>query len=236
MKAIILAGGFGRRLRPLTDTTPKPMLLVAGKPILEWQMDWLGTMGVDEFALCVGHLHEKVMDYFGDGASIGGPVHYAIESEPLGTGGALRNALPYFPQNEDEPFFVLNGDVLTDLDLRRTLKSSQGYNIVGALSLVPLPSPYGTVETDAAGQVLEFKEKPRLTDHWINGGVYCLRRSIAPYLPTKGSLETDVFPRLAREGKLRAERFPECFWMSVDSPKDMEEYSKLLAGRSPRLL
>lgn len=230
MKAIILAGGFGKRLRPLTDTTPKPMLLVADRPILEWQMGWLKSAGVDEFVLCIGHLRQKIMDHFGDGSFMGVRVHYVVESEPLGTGGALHNARLYFPESKDEPFFVLNGDVISNLDLARTLKASLGLGINGALSLVPLPSPYGTVVTDDSKRVLEFKEKPRLLDHWINAGIYCFRSGIARSLPENGSLETDVFPRLATEGTLVAERYPESFWMSIDSPKDMEEAAKALSG------
>ena len=107
MRAVILAGGSGKRLRPLTDTVPKPMLLVAGRPILEWQMKWLQSAGVDHFILCIGPLREKVMDHFGDGSSMGVRVDYVIEDQPLGTGGALRNASGYFPTDERESFFAL---------------------------------------------------------------------------------------------------------------------------------
>lgn len=228
MKAVILAGGLGRRLRPLTDTIPKPMVPVAGKPILQWQMEWLKTVGVDEFILCIGHLREKVMEFFGDGASLGVKVRYVIEEEPLGTGGALKNASAHFPKAE--PFFCLNGDVISDLDLHSVLKASRTPGAVGALSLVPLPSPYGTVVTGPGGYVTDFKEKPRLTDHWINAGVYCLQPSVAGYLPQRGSLEIDVFPKLAREHKLLSFQYPSSFWMSMDSPKDIEEAGKVLEG------
>ena len=229
MKAIILAGGFGKRLRPLTDTIPKPMLPVAEKPILRWQMEWLRRAGVDEFVLCIGHLKEKVMEYFKDGSTFGVKVHYVIEDEPLGTGGALRNALPYFPRSE--PFFTLNGDVLTALDATTLVRKRGEAGALGVLALVPLPSPYGTVTSDDNGKVSAFREKPRLMDHWINGGVYCLDPGIGVYLPKKGSLETEVFPRLAKEGKLSAVKFPQDFWMSVDSHRDIEEASKALAGQ-----
>lgn len=233
MKAIILAGGFGKRLRPLTDTVPKPMIPIADKPILQWQVEWLKAAGVSKFVLCIGHLKEKVIEHFGDGRGFKVHVDYVKEDEPLGTGGALRNALPHFPAGE--PFFCLNGDILSDLDLKLVMRRRQESDAIAALSLVPLPSPYGTVIADEQGRVSAFLEKPRLQDHWINGGVYCLHPSIAPYLPLKGSLETDVFPVLAREGKLVATRYPNGFWMSVDSPKDVEEAAKALK-KSARFL
>lgn len=229
MKAIILAGGFGKRLRPLTDTVPKPMVPVADKPILRWQMEWLRRAGVDEFVLCIGHLKDRVIEYFKDGRDFGVRVSYVIEDEPLGTGGALRNALPHFPRAD--PFFTVNGDVLTSLDAATLIRKREDTGAMGVLALVPLPSPYGTVTTDQSGRVSAFLEKPRLMDHWINAGVYCLHPAVAEYLPKKGSLETEVFPKLAREGKLGAVQFSRDFWMSVDSPKDLEEATKALAGR-----
>ena len=229
MKAIILAGGMGKRMRPLTDTVPKPMVLVADKPILQWQMDWMKGSGVQEFVLCVGHLKEKIIEFFGDGSRFGVRVDYVIEEEPLGTAGALRNALPHFPQSE--PFFSLNGDNLIDLDLRDLRAHRDATGAVGSLALVPLPCPYGVVMTDDRGYVTSFVEKPRLMEHWINPGVYCLHPSISSYLPEKGSLELEVFPRLAGERKLTAARYPDSFWMSVDSPKDVEEATKALRAR-----
>ena len=229
MKAIILAGGLGKRLRPLTDTTPKPMVLVADKPIAQWQVEWLKSNGVDEFVFCIGHLKEKVMEHFGDGSGFGVRVDYVVEEEPLGTAGALRNARPYFPKGE--PFFCLNGDNLSDLDVKVLLDRQNEAGAMGALALVPLPSPYGVVLTDGEDRVTAFLEKPRLTDHWINPGVYCLHPGIASYLPEKGSLEYDVFPVLAGEHKLIGVKYPDGFWMSVDGLKDVEEATRALGGR-----
>ncbi len=231
MKAMILAGGLGTRLRPLTDTIPKPLIRVANKPILVWQIEWLRRGGVDEFVLCISHLKEKIMAYFGDGSSLGVNVRYVVEENPRGTGGALHNAAPYFPKSE--AFFALNGDVVTDLDLNQLARRRQETSAMAAIALVPLPSPYGEVVTDDRGMVSSFTEKPRLLDHWINGGVYCLHPSILSYLPDNGSIEQDVFPVLAREGKLAASKHQNAFWMSIDSPKDIEEAAKVL--KSPRL-
>ncbi len=228
MRAIILAGGFGKRLRPLTDTVAKSMVPVAGKPVLVHQIEWLKGHGVDELVLCVGHRKETIMDHFGDGARYGVTVRYVVEDRPLGTAGAFRNAMATFPR--DDPFFGLNGDVITDLDPTSLLERLRQTGAVAAIALVPLPSPYGEVITDDDGRVTSFVEKPRLMDHWINPGVYCLAPTIAAYLPEVGSIEYDVFPVLAQEGKLMACKHPDGLWVSIDSPKDVEEAAARLQG------
>lgn len=230
MKAVILAGGFGKRLKPLTDDTPKPMLKVAGRPILEWQMESLRDAQVDQFVLCIGNLKEIIIGHFGDGSAFGVRVDHVIEQEPLGTGGALHNALRHVPVSE--PFFCLNGDVLTDLDVNVLREKRASSGAVGGLSLVPLPSPYGTVVTDGSGAVRDFLEKPKLRDHWINAGLYCLDPSVADYLPQRGSLELDVFPILAERGLLTAVKYPDSYWASIDSPKDLEDADKVFADRA----
>ena len=220
MKAIILAGGLGSRLRPLTDSTPKPLLPVAGKPIIQWQMERLKSIGVEDFVLSVGHLAEKVQDVFGDGSGLDVSIRYAIEREPLGTAGALRNAM--IEGAVEGPFYAGNGDVLTDLDPRlcEGLRASQ--RLVAALALVPLPSPYGIIEAEDNGLVTAFREKP-LLPHWINAGFYSLSQDVLEYLPERGSLERDVFPALLEKGLLGAARLHPRFWRSVDTHKDLEE-------------
>ncbi len=220
MKAIILAGGLGSRLRPLTDSTPKPLLPVAGKPIIQWQMEWLKNAGVEDFVLSIGHLAEKVQAVMGDGAGLGASIRYAVEREPLGTAGALRNAM--IEGAVEGPFYAGNGDVLTDLDPRQCEALRSGQGLVAALALVPLPSPYGIVEAEDNGLVTAFREKP-LLPHWINAGFYSLSSDVFDYLPKKGSLERDVFPRLVRKGLLGGARLHPRFWRSVDTHKDLEE-------------
>ena len=233
MKAIVLAGGFGKRLRPLTDTTPKPMIPIAGKPVLLWQIEWLKRHGVDSFVLCVGHLRERITEFFGDGSKFGVRVDYVFEDQPLGTGGALRNAAAHFPK--DGLFFAFNGDVISDIPLskvRRRCEEGAAQGALGAIALAPLPSPYGVVETDDDGFIKSFTEKPRLPDYWINAGVYCLHAAIADHLPETGSIEREVFPKLAAEGKLLASKHPDCYWQSIDSPKDVEEAAAFLGRES----
>lgn len=231
MKAILLAGGRGKRLRPITDTLPKVMVPIAGKPILQWQIEWLRRYSVQSFVLSIGHLAHKVQEAFGDGSDLGVKIEYAIEDEPLGTAGALRKAMLCI--GSPDPFFVTNGDLLTDIDPWRADRSRAARGAIGAINLVPLPSPYGEVELDSANLVSSFREKPSLRDHWINAGVYTLTSSVLPYLPERGSLEHDVFPVLAREGKLLGYRYEECFWHSIDSHKDIEEASEKILNTSP---
>lgn len=226
MKAIVLAGGFGKRLKPLTDTTPKAMLPIKGKPILLWQMEWLRSQGINEFVLCVGYLKETVRDYFGDGSRFGVRVDYVYEDEPLGTGGALNRARDHFPA--EDLFFAFNGDIISNITLSDIRQRCEETNATGALALVQLPSPFGVVTTTNDDQIESFVEKPRLADHWVNAGIYCLHPSIADYLPEIGSVETDVFPLLASEGKLVASKHANCYWKSIDSMKDMEEAASFL--------
>lgn len=221
MKAVILAGGFGKRLKPLTDQRPKPMIEVLNFPIVEWQIRWLRKFGIEEFILCVGYMREQIFDHIGDGSKFGVKVEYSIEEDPLGTGGALRNASNLLEGHDS--FFMLNGDVLTELDPNK-LKNVYSQTI----ALVPLRSPFGVVELDNNSRVLGFTEKPEIPDRWINAGVYHFTREVFRYLPQSGNIEVTALPALANEGKLQAVKYHDVFWRSIDSHKDIEEASKEL--------
>jgi NDP-sugar pyrophosphorylase family protein len=225
MKAAILAGGYGKRLRPLTNKIPKNMVPINRKPIIIWQIEWLRKYGVDEFVLLTGYLGDILEKEIGDGRDIGVHINYCREYEPLGTGGAVLNGMEYL--KDEEIFFVVNGDVLTNLDLREMTLLDK--DLIGGLALVPLPSPYGIIEIDRAGFIRRFIEKPLIYDKWINGGVYVFRREIFNYLPQKGSIEHDTFPTLAEKGLLKGFIYRDVFWMSIDSHKDIEEASKRLS-------
>ena len=218
MKAVILAGGYGKRLRPLTNKVPKPLVEVAGKPILRWQIEWLRMHGFREVVLCVGYLKEKIMEYVGDGGVLGVKAYYAVEDEPLGTGGAIKNAESVL-QSEGK-FLVLNGDVLTNLNPARLVDALGG--AAGALSLVPLRSSYGVIDVDERGVIREFREKPLLPDYWINAGVYCFTPEILNHLPERGDIESTSFPELARRGRLVGVKYNDVYWRSIDTYKDLE--------------
>lgn len=224
---MILCGGYGKRLRPLTLEKPKSLIPVADKPILVHQIEWLKNYGIDSIILCVGYLKEKIIEEIGNGEKYGVKVAYVVEPEPLGTGGALKNA-EHILKNE-EYFLVLNGDILTNLDPRRLVEVlRQVPEAVGAIATVPLRSPYGILEISPEGRVRRFREKPELPEYWINAGVYCFRPQIFTYLPRRGDIELTTFPKLAEEGKLLAVRYSGVFWKSIDTVKDIEEAEKLL--------
>ena len=226
MRAVILAGGYGKRLKPYTENVPKPLLPVAGRSILEWQVRWLKHYGFEEILICAGYLKEKLVNEVGSGVKYGVRVGYVVEDEPLGTGGALKNA-EHILRN-DESFLLINGDILTDLNPNELLEDLEG-EYLGAIALVQLPSPYGIVKFDEkTRKVISFVEKPRLMDYWINAGVYVFKREVFNYLPERGDIEKTALPRLADDGKLKAHLFGDAFWMSIDSHKDLEDASKII--------
>ena len=225
MYALVLAGGRGERLRPLTDTVPKPMVPLCGMPILWHQVQWLKVHGVTDMVFLAGYRWEVIKEYFGDGSSHGFRAHYSIEDTPLGRGGAIRKGMGLVPSGE-EYMVATNGDVITaeSLDLivdrfRRKQEANPAHQ--GTIMVVPYPSSYGLVDLNSRDDVKGFREKVQLP-HWINGGVYVFSRSIEGRLPVLGDHETSTFPSLAAEGKLAAFR-SRAFWRSVDSFKDLKE-------------
>ena len=232
MYALILAGGRGERLRPLTDTLPKPMVPVVGKPILAHQVEWLKRASVTDVVFLAGYRWETIQDYFGDGQAFGIHAHYSLEDTPLGRGGAIRKGISLVP--EDEPFILaLNGDIITSerldalLQRHRTRKNADSSHLA-TIMVVPMVSPYGLVDMDASDQVVGFREKVEMP-HWINAGVYVLERRIFAELPEVGDHENDAFPRLASSGQIAAYRSRE-FWRSVDSMKDLREAEEYLSS------
>lgn len=225
MYALILAGGRGERLRPLTDTLPKPMIPLSGKPILWHQVQWLKRGGVTDVVFLAGYRWQAIEEFFGDGSGEGLRAHYSIEDTPLGRGGAIRRGMGLVPPDQG-PVVVANGDIVTAESLQSILeeyyskrKSSEGF--LATIMVVPFHSPYGTVDVDGEGYVQGFTEKAELP-YWINAGIYVFSREIEKLLPDLGDHETLTFPGLAAEGKLGALR-SRVFWRSVDSFKDLGE-------------
>jgi mannose-1-phosphate guanylyltransferase len=220
-KALILAGGFGKRLRPFTFEKPKPMLEVAGLPLIERQIRWLKGNGIDELIICVGYLKEKIMEYIGDGSRFGVRVEYSVEESTLGTGGAIKNAESLL--HNEQAFYVINGDILTTIDPRKLAGDT-----THAVSAVPMKSPFGIITFDSSDNVTEFLQKPVMNDIWINAGVYYFMNEVFRYLPDVGNFEESVLPMLAKQGKLRVVKFgnPDYYWRSIDSHWDLEEASK----------
>src|SRR5476649_2960615 len=177
MKAILLAGGKGTRLRPLTVHTPKPIVPIFDRPFLRYQIDLVRQVPeIDEIILSLNYQPGRIEDVFGDGSDIGVHLRYVIEPTPLGTGGAIK-----FAAGEDmtEPVIVFNGDVLTEIDLPALIALHRERKARATIVLTPVPNPaaYGLVETDAEGNILAFIEKPdasRLVTNTINAGIYVL--------------------------------------------------------------
>ncbi len=224
MKALILCGGRGKRLRPYTDKLPKPLLKVAGKPILEYQVELLRRHNIKQVVFCVGYLADKIISYFGDGSRFGIKAVYVKEDpeDPLGTAGPIKNAQDYI----DETFLVLNGDIITNMNLTRMVAFHVEKKGIATISLVKLKSPYGVVDVNVDWEVKGFKEKP-LLPYYINAGIYVFEPRILRYIPERGMLETDVFPRLLEKGeKIYGYNEEGVLWREVGTYKDLEETSK----------
>ena len=234
MYALILAGGKGERLRPRTESVPKPMILVTGRPILWHQVRWLRRAGVTDVIFLVGHLADVVKDYFGNGAESGIRAHYSREDTPLGRGGALRQGLAMLPPDaRDGPVIATNGDVITDANLHELLddyhmRRRTNTAHLATILTVPMTSPYGIVDADADGLVSQFREKAALP-YAINGGVYVLHPDIRDMLPETGDHETTTFPALAASGRMSAVQ-TSAFWRSVDTLKDLREAEEHLTN------
>ena len=219
MKVVILAGGEGKRLRPLTDTVPKPLVRINGKPIIDYQIDLFKKLGVKEFVVLGGYKSGELYEHFSNYQ--GANVTVVVEEKPLGTAGAIKSA-----QREigDVDFITLNGDIMTDLDLSPLLLGEPRF--LAKIALVPMVSPYGVVKT-FNDKVTGFIEKPMLKDVWVNAGFYWMGMGIFEHLPNSGSIEKEVFPKLADAGTLGFYKFQihDRFWRSVDTIKDFEEAS-----------
>ena len=225
-KTIILVGGEGTRLRPLTYTRPKPMLPVVGTSILERKLAHLAQHGVTEAVLSVGYKPDAFIEAFPSGVACGVTLHYAVEPTPLDTAGAIRFAAGVAGWLlESEPIVVVNGDVLTELDLTAQLKrhGETGAEATLALTQVEDPSAFGVVPTDSNGRVLAFVEKPPRDEaptNWINAGTYILNPSVFARIPDgrKVSIERETFPTIAAEGRLFAIHSP-AYWLDAGTPQ-----------------
>lgn len=222
MQAIILAGGFGKRLRPLTDEIPKPMVMIYDKPIIHWQIEWLKGNGVDEVIVAAGYKNEHIINYLTEKRLI--KMRYVIEDKPLDTGGGIKNAMR---EIDDHYFLAINGDILTNIRLNYLFNIEDN---IASIAVVSLPSPFGIVKIDDNGKVNGFIEKPKIRDYWINAGVYYLSSEIVDYLPDVGSIEKHTFPILAERYRLKAVKYHDVYWRSIDSHKDLEEASRELSA------
>ena len=217
MKAIILAGGRGKRLRPITDYIPKPLIPIKNIPIIEWQIKYLKKFGVSEVIICSGYKTEMIENYLNN-KKLGLKVTFSIEKKPLGTGGAIKNA---GKKIKDKSFLVINGDVITNIDLKKLLKKEN------SIASIQLKTKFGILQTNE-DKIIKFDEKKEIPNVWMNAGIYNLNTDILKELPNVGDIEKTLFPKFAKKGKLNTVKFTKSEWYSVDSFKDMEESSEIV--------
>jgi mannose-1-phosphate guanylyltransferase len=235
MKAVVLVGGEGTRLRPVTLTTPKPLLPIANQAFIERQLEWLAGHGVDDVVLSLGFLSDAFERHFPEGSYGGVTLHYKVEDEPLGTAGAIR----YAAEGIDERFIVCNGDVLTSLDLTAMVAFHDQRKAETSISLYEVddPSAFGVVPTRDDGRVIAFVEKPPAAlapTKWINAGTYILEPSFLDRIPPRlnVSVERETFPRmLESDGALFGYK-SDTYWLDIGTPqKYLEAQADVLAGK-----
>ena len=224
MKCIILCGGPGVGMGPLTKSIPKPMMPVGYKPIVEHIILRLRKQGIYHFILAIGHLGEHLIRYFGDGSSLGVKIEYSVEKAHLGTAGAIKGA----ERKVNGAFLVVNGDILfnDDLDINKLISFHKQKRALATMVLAKVEdaSRFGLVSIDNDGRVIAFREKPRqAVPGLVNAGVYVFEPEIFEHIPACGpsSLEEEVFPLLADKGKLYAYVY-KGYWVDIGAPKDYE--------------
>ncbi len=212
MKAIILAGGQGKRLKPITDYVPKPLVPIKNVPIIEWQIRYLKKFGVTEVIICTGYKTEMIENYL-NLKNMGLKIRFSVEKSPLGTGGAIKKAGKMI---NEKSFFVINGDTITNIDLKKLSKKSN------AIAAIELRTKFGILEAKDE-KIVKFREKKEISNTWMNAGIYHLEKEVLKELPNKGDIEKTLFLDYAKKGKLNTVKFKNVKWYSVDSFKDMED-------------
>lgn len=212
MKAIILAGGRGKRLRPVTDYVPKPLIPIKNIPIIEWQIKYLKKFGISEVIICSGYKTEMIENYLSN-KKLGIKITFSVENTPLGTGGAIKKA---GKKINEKSFVVINGDIITNIDLKKLLKKEN------SIAAIQLKTKFGILQiTD--DKIIKFNEKKEIENLWMNAGIYHLKKNTLKDLPNKGDIEKTLFPNYAKKEKLFTLKFRNTKWYSIDSFKDMEE-------------
>ncbi len=225
--AVILSGGAGVRLRPLTNDIPKGLVKVAGKPLLQWVVEWLKQSGVSELVIGVAYLREKIMRYFGDGRRFGVKIRYSIHTVKGGTGEGFRLAITRHV--DQDSFFALNGDQVTNLSLTSMFRVHGASRALATVGVVHPRLPFGLVLTDSEGYCQGFVEKPMMDNILCSSGIYVFQKEIVRYLPRTGDVEKTTFPRLASKGQLKAYIHKGSF-VTVNSMRELEEADQELKG------
>jgi D-glycero-alpha-D-manno-heptose 1-phosphate guanylyltransferase len=244
MQALILAGGLGERLRSVIADRPKPMASVGEKPFLEHQLEFLKSHGVRHLVMCVGYRHQQIQEYFGSGDFWGVHIDYSVETELLGTGGAIKQAEHYVTGG----FFTLNGDTFFDLDLgdfakfhERNRSARERYLGSIALARVREAGSYGLVRLDRSNFILRFVEKQASNSddadgsNWVNAGIYIFEPGIFDQIPggEKVSIERDIFPRLLQAGFVLGGYRAQGVFIDIGTPEGYFKFQDYVSGRKP---
>jgi mannose-1-phosphate guanylyltransferase len=237
--AILLVGGFGTRLMPLTKNTPKPMLTVAGIPVTEHQIAMAKSAGITEIVLATSYLSEVFTPYFGDGSQWGIKIKYAVEKEPLGTGGAIRNAAQLL--DTDQSVVVLNGDVLSSHNLAEQIRQHEahGADVTLHLTQVQDARAFGCVPTDSQGRVIAFLEKmENPVTNQINAGCYVFNPRVISTIPldTVVSVERETFPQLVANGAKVFGFVEDAYWLDIGTPRALLKASIDIVKRTGEFL
>jgi len=216
MIAVILSGGRGNRLKPITDYVPKSLVPINNKPIIEWQINYLKKFGIKNIIISAGYKNDQIKNFLKTKKNLGVSIKYSVEKTPLGTGGAIKKASKLI---NEKSFFVLNGDIITNIDLRK-LKSK-----MNSIAAIELRTKFGVLNIKN-DNIIRFDEKNKIKNLWMNAGIYYLSKNIIQDLPLRGNIETTTFPRYAKKGNLNLIKFKNAKWFSIDSYKDIEDCSK----------
>jgi len=233
--AILLVGGFGTRLMPLTKNTPKPMLTVAGIPVTEHQLAMAKAAGINEIVLATSYLSEVFIPYFDDGSKWGMNIKYAVEKHPLGTGGAIRNAAQLL--DSDQSVVILNGDVLSTHNLSEQIRQHEARNadVTLHLTVVEDARAFGCVPTDSEGRVTAFLEKmENPVTNQINAGCYVFNPRVISTIPldTVVSVERETFPQLVEAGARVFGYVENAYWLDIGTPRALLKASQDIVSRS----
>lgn len=216
--AVVLAGGSGSRLKPLTNDIPKGMIDVCGKPLLQWVIEWLRDNGVMHVVLGVAYLKEKIIEYFGNGRKFGIDIAYSVHTVDGGTGEGFRLAISRYVDRD--VFFAMNSDQLSNLNLSDVAEFHLKHNAIATMVITNPRCPYGHVQVDDGCNAIGFVEKPPCLHAFCNAGIYVFNKEVLNHLPDKGNIEETTFPILAKRRQLKAYPF-KGFFITVNTHKDL---------------
>lgn len=235
MKALFLAGGRGTRLQPLTDNTPKPMVQIMNRPLLERTIIKLRECGITEIVISSCYKSRYIKDYFGDGGQFGIKIEYIVEDLPLGTGGAIKNAESLI----DDTFLIFNADILSDIDIIKFVDFHKNSHAVASIAVTEVdnPSAYGAIEFNADGYAVSFIEKPKpeeILSNFINAGIYIFEHEMFKEIPEHSvvSIEKEIFPKVLENGYKLAVYKDSSYWADIGTlEKYMQVHMDIMNGK-----